>query len=118
MTETTSVMLVNFRLSLRRIFATSRALCSQAALLLASLIDSKSSTCATPTILLLIETYERKYSKIITMLYISTLLVEHNLTECWIRIDNKNETKLNDIANISIDVHDVIHLKFIHCQHQ
>lgn len=44
-----------FYLSLRSSFANSRARCSQPALFLASMIDSKSSTCTTPTILLQIE---------------------------------------------------------------
>jgi len=53
MAETTSEMELNFRLSLRRILARLRARPSQSARLVASAIDSKSSTWATPTILLL-----------------------------------------------------------------
>jgi len=52
MANTTSSMDWNFFLSLRTIFARSRACCSHLARLLASVIDSKSSTWATPTILL------------------------------------------------------------------
>lgn len=52
MAETTSVIAWKFLRSLRSNFAPSRARCSQSARFLASVIDSKSSTCATPTILL------------------------------------------------------------------
>lgn len=65
--STTSVMVWNLLLSFRSIFAKLRASRSQSARLAASLIDSKSSTWATPTILLVCkETHFRVQHKIKT----------------------------------------------------